>query len=482
MKRFLAWCKRLRTALPRPTFGQVAAALSLLALAILCYLAGAAAMYFGLPTSDFLTKAFNGAEHRFAGDDSGPGAPGSVPENTAVTADRLEKCYAGLTLYTTTLAAEATLIDLRGRVVHRWRMPGRRPWPRAVHVKEPLPHEPLHWEKCHLYPNGDLLALCCAGPGSPYGYGLGKFDKDSRLLWGYSANVHHDVTVGEDGRIYTLTCKLGAPRPPELPTLPDRFVADSLVVLSPEGRELASIPLVEAFRNSPYLLALLSGTETVNKGATPGASGPQPAGFIPPGSPTDDNWSAANSPDILHTNSVQVLSRALATKFPLFKAGQVLLSLRGPSLLAVLDTDKRAVVWASRGVWVAQHDARFLDSGRLLVFDNLGSPKGSRVLEYDPVRQATPWWYAGVRSAPIDTIFRGASQRLPNGNTLIVNSAGCRLSEVTADKEVVWQWVFRTPPGPPNQAAVNAPNITGARRYSLNELPFLKGAPHVEAK
>src|SRR5262249_7472988 len=139
--------------------------------------------------------------------------------------------------------------------------------------------------------------------------------------------------------------------------------------------------------------------------------------------------------DILHTNSVRVLSRALAAKFPQFKPGQVLLSLRTPGVLAVLDVRTRSIVWAARGCWQAQHDPQFLANGTLLLFDNLGWSGGSRVLEYDPVSQAIPWAFAGDRSAPITTVFRGGCQRLPNGNTLIVNSDLCRLVEVTRGKE-----------------------------------------------
>jgi hypothetical protein len=36
---------------------------------------------------------------------------------------------------------------------------------------------------------------------------------------------------------------------------------------------------------------------------------------------------------------------------------------------------------------------------------------------------------------------RGAQQRLPNGNTLITESEAGRLLEVTADGEVVWEYI-----------------------------------------
>ena len=104
--------------------------------------------------------------------------------------------------------------------------------------------------------------------------------------------------------------------------------------------------------------------------------------------------------DVLHTNALRVLSSALAPKFPMFKAGQLLISPRNLDALLVLDPDTGKIVWAARGPWRAQHDPSFLDNGHLLLFDNLGSPRGSRVLEYDPLTQAFPWTYPGENGRP----------------------------------------------------------------------------------
>src|SRR5205814_7879405 len=99
--------------------------------------------------------------------------------------------------------------------------------------------------------------------------------------------------------------------------------------------------------------------------------------------------------DALHTNTVQVLTPALAQKFPGWKAGQLLITMRNLDAIAIVDPELRKVVWAARGPWQAPHDAQFLDNGNLLLFDNQGLRKGSRILEYDPRTQAFPWAYAG---------------------------------------------------------------------------------------
>jgi hypothetical protein len=478
--RSLGWPRRADGRRWRPTFGQAAAALSLGALLSLSYLAGAAVMYFGLPSSAYLRKAFMGAQDCFAGDAPPGWAPDSLPARSAVTVDRSGSTWDGLTLCTSNEAAEATLVDMRGGVVHRWKMRDRQGWARKAHVEEPSPDEPVIWERCHLFPNGDLLALCAGRTPAPYGYALAKFDRSSALLWAYSANVHHDFDVGEDGRVYVLAHQRKVKVPTGLDTTQQTYTAESLVVLSPEGEELDRISLLEAFRDSPYGLLFSSALRAApaSPGLPPGLAGPPggppfgPGQFPPPPQPPDQ----LNAGDLLHANSVKVLSRALAPRFPLFKPGMVLLSLRTTSLLAVLDPQSRRVVWAARGAWRCQHDASFLDNGRLLLFDNLGSGKGARVLEYDPVTQAVPWWYDGEDRRRLLAHFRGCSQRLPNGNTLIVEPSR-RLLEVTAAGEAVWEWGLPGLVEAPPPAALNERSFTGARRYAAEELTFLKGGP-----
>jgi hypothetical protein len=480
---------------PRPTrFGKVAAVLSLAALITLSYVCGSAAMYFGLPTSSFLTNAF--AEgRRWANREAAPAVvPTGDLAQATVTIDLPDETFDGYTLFTSSQGVEVTLLDMRGRVVHQWNVPFGEQGPGAERVGNKSADSPIHCERCFVYPNGDLLVLY-GGPNSPYGESLAKFDKDSRFLWGYSASVHHDFDVGEDGRIYVLTQRAGVKAPSGLDSIPSDYIADYLVVLSPEGKELETVPLLEAFRDSPYLLTFLTDVETDPTFSLPGPMPPHmpppppglpqpPGGGLPPGLAQGPRIGINGRGDILHTNSVKVVSQALAPRYPLFKHGQVLLSLRSPSLVAVLDIPRRTVVWAAKGPWKSQHDARFLDNGHLLLFDNQGSARASRVLEYDPATQAIPWSYTGVGDNKISTIFRGTSQRLPNENTLIVDPDGLRVIEVTKAQHIVWQWGCAHPFGQHNttKPGTESLSITGATRYSPEELPFLKGKPGTQPR
>jgi hypothetical protein len=447
-----------------PHLGKVLACLSVLGVAGLGYVFGAAVMFFQLPSSEFLNQAFTGgrAWHERGKPELNPFIPPEGDVREGVTEDRPSQTYDGFTLFTTTQGARATLLDMRGNAIHQWELPFSQAWPRPPHVQNPLPDEQIHWFRCHLFPNGDLLAIYQAENDTPCGYGLVKLSKDSKLLWKYAGRVHHDLDVDEKGTIYTLTQQLKRKAPAGLDYLPTPYVADSLVVLSPDGQKVASVPVEEAIRDSAYslLLSTAIAEQTIPKDRTRLASSFE--AFLQP-----------TKGDLFHTNSVKVLTQARARKCPLFQAGQVLISLRSINTVAVLDVRKRSMVWAALGPWRIQHDAEFLDNGHLLLFDNHGWDKGCRVIEYDPVTQAIPWVYSAADASPFHAAFRGMKQRLPNANTLIVDPDGRRLFEVTPGKELVWEFFCPLPSVPPGQQPRSHP-VNCARRYRADELTFLK--------
>jgi hypothetical protein len=113
--------------------------------------------------------------------------------------------------------------------------------------------------------------------------------------------------------------------------------------------------------------------------------------------------------------------------------------------------------------------------GNLLVFDNGGwagygaphpsAPDGlktalrdhSRVLEIDPTTLEIKWQYTPREAGfvvPLDAArfyspFISSAQRLPNGNTLITKGSDGRIFEVTAEHEIVWEYIspyWRQPP------------------------------------
>jgi len=147
----------------------------------------------------------------------------------------------------------------------------------------------------------------------------------------------------------------------------------------------------------------------------------------------------------LHTNSIDVLNDQTAHFIPGAKPGNVLVSIRNLDMLVVMDLEANKVVWALRGSWRKQHDAKMLPNGHILLFDNRGDLMDhgrSRVLEIDPRTGGLVWSYGGTKNDPLDSAGnRGGAERLANGNTLINEANAGRILEVTPDGKVVWEFV-----------------------------------------
>lgn len=326
--------------------------------------------------------------------------------------------------------------------MHEWHLPFSSVWTNPPHITVPVSEDIIGWHKVHLYPNGDLLVNYVTEEDIPYGYGLVKIDKDSRILWKYAEHVHHDLDISSDGKIYTLIYGLITEKISGIKLEPP-FVDDSIVILSASGQELKRLSILKAFRNSSFssILRVLGRKK-------------QASLYL---------WD---------TNAVEVLDERIANKFPFLEKNQVLISMGETETIAVVDMDKESVVWAIRGPWLFQHDPDFLPSGNMLIFDNYGHyGKGgpSRVIEFDPTTMEIIWQYTGDEKERLSSRYGSSQQRLPNGNTLITESSKGRILEVTREKEIVWE--FRSPIRAPHNSHLVA-RIHWGQRFHPDSLHF----------
>ncbi|WP_340119622.1 arylsulfotransferase family protein [Pelagibius sp. 7325] len=361
---------------------------------------------------------------------------------TGVTVNAPE-AQPGYTLYTSGHGSEASLIALDGTVLQTWKLPFSAIWNETSPVKNPQRDPFLYWRKAHLLPNGDLLALFVATGDTPWGYGMVKLDKDSNVVWSYLGQTHHDFDLAPDGRIFGLTHQMRNKTFANHTQLTVPRLDDFLVVLAPDGREMKKVSILDALVNSGY-------DRLLNRVV----------------------W--YNKHDFIHTNNVDYIDAEKAAALPFAKEGQVLLSFRDIDTIAVLDIESERIVWARRGSWLAQHDPDILPNGHILLYDNLGSfGEGgrTRILEIDPVTGAEVWSYAGNGEIPFDSEARGAQERQPNGNTLITESHGGRLFEVTPDGRIVWEFlnpVRASNPADPDEAII--PIVSWGQRISPQAL------------
>jgi hypothetical protein len=321
----------------------------------------------------------------------------------------------GLNLFTSGHAPVAILMDMDGRVVKTWTADAKVAFPGVdLGNKE---HDRF-LRHAHVFPDGSILALFDE-------IGLVHLDSSSHVLWAWQGRVHHDLDVGENGEIWIL---FREQRQIEGIRHQEPVWEDFLVQLSPEGKFVRRISLVEAFRHSPYAPLLSS---------------------VPGG------------PDIFHTNSVQILDGSLADRSAGFRRGNLLVSVKNLNTIAVVDPEAGAVTWALSGQWYAQHCARLLGNGHLLLFDNLGTMRAaSRALEVEPFTQQILWSFGGRKGEALMSGTSGFVERLANGNTLITESNFGRVVEVTPDDRVVWEFVN--------------PNRTGAKNELIGTVYFME--------
>jgi hypothetical protein len=413
---------------PGSRLDRIALAVSVLAALFLCFVVGAWVVLAQVFPYPWLAQAYEGGKALWAKETEYLDPYRTdfwKPARTSargVTRHDAARAQPGLTLYTSGDSARAFLVAMDGEVVHEWRLPFSEVWDDTSPVQDPQPDAYIYWRKAMVYPNGDLLAIYVAAGDSPWGYGLVRIDKDSKLVWKYLGQAHHDVDIGADGRIYALTHEIRHNEYRDFPQLAVPRIDDFVVVLSPDGKELTKVSIADALIGSPYA-RLLTRVVWYTKG------------------------------DYLHNNGIDVLEPGDTAKLPHAKAGQVLLSFREIDTLALLDLEEERIVWAVRGPWLAQHDPDILADGNILLFDNLGNfldadgsdAEGgggrSRIIEFDPSTTDIVWQYAGTPEEPFESDVRASQERLANGNTLITEETGGRIIEVTPEGEIVWEFV-----------------------------------------
>ena len=331
-----------------------------------------------------------------------------------ITIHLKDKVYSGLNFYNSAHAPEAMLMDMDGKVLHRWRFELTAAWPDQRDIEIPSDSKD-YWRRAYLYENGDLLAIF-------EGAGLLKVDKNSRLIWATRNGAHHDLDVMDNGDIFVLTRQRNV-----IPRIHSQkpVVEDFVVVLDKDGHEKNRISVLECFENSYSNVAQV----------------------MPQIMQREDG-------DNFHTNTIEVLDGKAEHFSPVFKAGNILLAMRHLNLLAIVDPVKKKFVWdlqtpqrppdrndGTPGLFFRlQHDPQILDGGQMLLFDNCGLHDQSTIWEFHPISLEIFWHYRGTQQRPFYTSHCGTVQRLPNGNTLITESEFGRVFEMTPQKEIVWEY------------------------------------------
>ncbi len=430
---------------------RVSSFLTLLSLVFLAYVVGQfSAWTHAFPFEPHFRKSFVGLQafwdqYNRLGNDyaSDVWMPASMRSDSGgVTVHSAEQAAAGYTLLA--VGQSAVLIDMDGRVVHRWQVSYPELMSEEAKLETPPPDTQLYWKPVRLLPQGELLVVVHRVGATPDGLALAKIDRNSQVLWVGHDYDHHDFDIDSQGNIYVLDQRIRNDELANLPRIKAPYLDEGVVVLSPDGKVLKRISTIDAFSNSPYSTML-------NSLAVPNTR----------------IWG-----DYLHSNNVEVIEEGLPGRAEFLKAGRVLLSFREISTIAVLDLEQAEIVWAARGVWHFQHDPDLLENGNIMLFDNQGDwGRGgqSRVLELNPETMEIVWSYPTRAKGALSSSYRSEQQLLPNGNVLINEFTSGRLLEVNKAGDIVWEYFC------PFRYARNEQyvcRVMHATRYAPDEIDF----------
>ena len=360
----------------------------------------------------------------------------SVNRATGLTFHRPGRSTKGYTLLTPHGDSSAYLIDLEGRVVHRWTF---------THIKPGYGRLLLNG---NLLMTGSDVNLPTPPPDEPtkppppfeqhitrlggYHTTLIEVDWDGNTVWEYVNRAqHHDFVRLPNGNTVVpewveVTEDLhnqvrgGRRRPRE--KLP-RMLGDDLVEITPDQKEVRRIKTWE----------LLDPKK-------------DPIG------PGRLRW------EWTHINGIDVNEK-----------GDIVFSARACNRIGVIDGESGKLSFKFDQT-NGQHHTTWLPNGNILVFDN--GQDASRIIEIDPAKSEIVWTFRG---SPPHQFFSGhisGVARMDGGNLLVCEGTSGRLFEVTRSHEVVWEWinpfVNNSPRGDPTVS------IYRAHRYGADH-PALAG-------
>lgn len=312
---------------------------------------------------------------------------------------------------------EIRLLDGNGETAHRWPISYSEIWPDPQHVhpdsKRPQSDWNIYFNGILVQPDGSIVF--------PY-HGLIKMDSCGDVDWKVPLMIHHSIEISPRGTFWAPGQHYGVNRRDHLPFKGDYF-DQTVVEITADGEVLREFSIMDALKENG-LLGLLS---------------------------ANNRPLALNREfDIIHLNDVEEIPAELVESFPMFSAGDILMSLREPNLLVVMDPETQKIKWYQVGPWNQQHDADWQPNGRITVYNNnvdgstFGSILGgSSILSFNPNTGETTTLYGGTEEQHFYSSIQGDHQILENGNILITESTAGRVFEVTADGTLIWEFINR---------------------------------------
>jgi len=393
---------------------------------------------------------------------------------TGVTIYEPERCWNGYTIFQPRQLG-ATLIDMNGNVVNRWRglqgLPGPNKLLPGGYVMGSIGQRDM---KLGFQDNLDLVQVDWDGR-TVWRFDRLELVKDPRRVARWLARQHHDYqregnpvgyfvpgmapTVDRGKTLIVCHANLNHP------AISDKRLLDDVIIeVAWDGR------IIWRWQCSDHF-------EELGFGPAARRVLRRDPGMVKAGGGMGD-WMHLNSASWLGPN------KWFDAGDERFHPDNIIWSGRETNILAITGRKSGHIVWQvgpdylnnktgkKIGQIIGPHHVHMIPrglpgEGDILVFDNggwagygarsPGAPTGrrnalrdsSRVLQFSPVTLAPVWQYPerkegpgfGPISGPLYSPLMSSAQRLPNGNTLITEGNTGRIFEVTGKGEIVWEYI-----------------------------------------
>jgi len=332
------------------------------------------------------------------------------------------------------------LLDMEGAVLHEWQIRPEEIWPESPyddHVAGTLNNPNNYVHGAWLLPDGDIVFNV------EYA-GLVRMNACGKVVWTVPHRTHHSVFQSDDGSFWVASLNWRYETIDNYIHPKPTFVDEAVLQISPEGEILRELSILNSIYSSGY------------------------GGIF---ADVSKNY------DITHMNDVEILSVDMADSFPMFEAGDILVSLRNLSIVMVLDGETGLIKWHLRHPLLRQHDPDFEPDGYIVIFDNrddmtqeglrLGS---TRLLKVNPQDNSYETVYPLSDDQTFYTQTGGKHQLLDNGNRLITEAHGGRIFEIDPAGHLVWNWIIET------QGDGWVPEVLEGSRYPAHMANFVSTA------